>query len=68
MPLTSIIILGAIVCAFTTFGAVLAWGDYRTRGLVRAPRLQDPERIQTTAPARAGVDANAERSREFGTV
>ena len=35
MPLSDILMLSAIVSAFTIFGLVLAWGDLRTRHLER---------------------------------
>jgi len=46
MPMTSILIVAAIVAAFGTFGIVLAWGDRQTRHLNRqgaepAPVRQD---------------------------
>ena len=33
MPVGSIVILSAIISAFTLFGVVLAWGDFYTRGI-----------------------------------
>ncbi len=39
MPITSVIILAAIVSAFVLFGVVLAWGEHQTRHLApSAPR------------------------------
>lgn len=35
MPITTIIILSAIVAAFILFGVVLAWGEVQTRHLGR---------------------------------
>jgi len=35
MPITTIIILSAIVAAFELFGVVLAWGEMQTRHLGR---------------------------------
>jgi hypothetical protein len=35
MPITTIIILSAIVMAFLLFGVVLAWGELQTRHLGR---------------------------------
>ena len=35
MPITTIIILSAIVAAFALFGVVLAWGEMQTRHLGR---------------------------------
>ena len=35
MPLSDIIMLTAIVCAFCLFGVVLAWGEYQTRNFKR---------------------------------
>lgn len=35
MPLSTVLIVSAIVAAFTLFGIVLAWGDRQTRNLVR---------------------------------
>ena len=68
MPMTSIIILTTIISAFAIFGIVLAWGEHQTRNLVRMPRLQGPESPRTTAPASSGVDATADRSRQFETL
>jgi hypothetical protein len=51
MPLTSIIILAAIVVAFVLFAAVLAWGDYQTRDLGRADKpASRPVSPQGTRP------------------
>ncbi len=46
MPITTIIILCAIVMAFALFGAVLAWGETQTRHLNR-----DQQRARKTAQA-----------------
>jgi uncharacterized membrane protein YozB (DUF420 family) len=35
MPITTIIVLAAIVVAFALFGVVLAWGEMQTRHLGR---------------------------------
>ncbi len=35
MPITTIIILSAIIMAFVLFGVVLAWGEMQTRHLGR---------------------------------
>jgi hypothetical protein len=50
MPITTIIILCAIVIAFMLFGAVLAWGEMQTRHLGR-----DQQRARKTAQAADAV-------------
>jgi len=58
MPITTIIILCAIVAAFLLFGAVLAWGEMQTRHLGR-----DQQRARKTAQAAESVrviQANAQ--------
>ena len=35
MPITTVIILSAIVAVFALFGVVLAWGEMQTRNLGR---------------------------------
>jgi hypothetical protein len=35
MTLSTILVLAGIVGAFSTFGLVLAWGDYQTRHINR---------------------------------
>ncbi|HLN38823.1 MAG TPA: hypothetical protein VK337_13645 [Xanthobacteraceae bacterium] len=50
MPITTIIILSAIVAAFLLFGAVLAWGEMQTRTLDR-----DRQRARKTAQAADSV-------------
>jgi uncharacterized membrane protein YozB (DUF420 family) len=44
MPITTIIILSAIVAVFALFGVVLAWGETQTRHLGR-----DQQRVRTSA-------------------
>ena len=46
MPITTIIILSAIVAAFVLFGVVLAWGEMQTRHLGR-----DQQRARKNAQA-----------------
>jgi hypothetical protein len=36
MPTETIVILAAIVAAFTIFGLTLCWAEFRTRGLRRS--------------------------------
>jgi hypothetical protein len=50
MPITTIIILCAIVIAFVLFGAVLTWGEMQTRHLGR-----DQQRARKTAQAADAV-------------
>jgi hypothetical protein len=53
MPITSILILVAIVSAFMLFGAVLAWGEYQTRHLTPGT----PRRIGQSGKSRASTVA-----------
>ena len=53
MPITSIIILAAIVSAFLLFGAVLAWGERQTRHLPPST----PRRIGQSGKSRASTVA-----------
>lgn len=48
MPATSILVLGAILCAFAVFMITLAWAERQTRNLPADPQ---------PAPARASVRA-----------
>ena len=50
MPITTIIILCAIVAAFALFGVILAWGEAQTRNLGR-----DQQRARKTAQAANAV-------------
>lgn len=45
MPILSIVVLAGIVSAFVFFAAVLMWGEYQTRHLVR----KGPQEAETTA-------------------
>jgi hypothetical protein len=38
MPITDIVIVSVIFCAFVVFAVALAWGDYQTREIARASR------------------------------
>jgi hypothetical protein len=44
MPITTIIVLSAIVAVFALFGVILAWGEMQTRHLGR-----DQQRARKTA-------------------
>ncbi|HTP90410.1 MAG TPA: hypothetical protein VMJ52_01650 [Xanthobacteraceae bacterium] len=59
MPTSNIIFLTAAVCAFVIFGAVLAWGEYRTRKLSHTDksRTQSGIRVLERAAADAGRQA-----------
>ncbi len=39
MPITDILFLAGVICAFAAFAGVLAWGDYRTRSIGRPNEL-----------------------------
>lgn len=43
MPITSMLVLAAIVFAFVVFGALLAWGEYQTRHLSSDTGKRDQE-------------------------
>ncbi len=53
MPITSILILIAIVSAFMLFGVVLAWGEYQTSHLTPST----PRRIGQNGKSRASTVA-----------
>jgi hypothetical protein len=55
MPITSILILAAIVGAFAIFGIALAWGEHQTRTLKR-----DAQPAAVKVPARATDAARAQ--------
>jgi len=61
MPITTIIILCAIVAAFLLFGAVLAWGEMQTRHLGR-----DQQRARKTAQAAASVRVIQSKAQDAG--
>jgi hypothetical protein len=61
MPITTIIILSAIVVTFVLFGMVLAWGEAQTRELGR-----DGERARKTAQAANAVRIIQAKAQETG--
>ena len=61
MPITTIIILCAIVIAFMLFGAVLAWGEMQTRHLGR-----DQQRARKTAQAANTVRVIQAKAQDTG--
>jgi uncharacterized membrane protein YozB (DUF420 family) len=61
MPITTIIILSAIVVAFALFGVVLAWGETQTRHLNR-----DQQRARKTARAADAVRVIQAKAQETG--
>jgi hypothetical protein len=63
MPITTIIILCAIVIAFVLFGAVLAWGEMQTRHLGR-----DQQRVRKTAQAADAVRVIQAKAQNAGAT
>ena len=61
MPITTIIILSAIVAAFVLFGVVLAWGEMQTRHLGR-----DQQRVRKIAQAANTVRVIQAKAQETG--
>lgn len=61
MPITTIIILAAIVAVFALFGVVLAWGEMQTRHLGR-----DQQRARKTAQAANTVRVIQAKARDTG--
>ena len=61
MPITTIIILSAIVVAFALFGVVLAWGEMQTRHLGR-----DQQSARKTAQAANTVRVIQAKAQETG--
>jgi hypothetical protein len=61
MPITTIIILSAIVAAFLLFGAVLAWGEMQTRHLGR-----DQQRARKAAQAADSVRVIQAKAQDAG--
>jgi hypothetical protein len=57
MPITTAVILAAIVAVFMLFALVLAWGEYRTRHLARNMRPSEAADRSTAAPAAANKGA-----------
>jgi hypothetical protein len=63
MPITTIIVLSAIVAAFALFGIVLAWGEMQTRHLgcdqqrTRKSASNSVRVIQGKAQERAATNA-----------
>jgi hypothetical protein len=55
MPITTIIVLSAIVAAFALFAVVLAWGEIQTRHLDRGQR-----RGKSTEATVRGIQAKAQ--------
>ena len=71
MPITTIIILAAIVAVFALFGVVLAWGEMQTRHLGRDQQragktAQAPNSVQVIqAKAQVTSAMNTSRSKEM---
>ena len=61
MPITTIIILSAIVAVFALFGVVLAWGEMQTRNLDR-----DQQRARKTAQAADSVRVIQAKAQDAG--
>jgi len=61
MPITTVIILSAIVAAFVLFGVVLAWGEMQTRHLGR-----DQQRARKTAQAADSVRVIQAKAQDAG--
>jgi hypothetical protein len=61
MPITTVIILSAIVAAFLLFGVVLAWGETQTRHLGR-----DRQRARKTAQTADAVRVIQAKAQETG--
>ena len=61
MPITTIIILSAIVAVFALFGAVLAWGEMQTRNLGR-----DQQHARKTAQAANSVRVIQAKAQDTG--
>jgi hypothetical protein len=63
MPITTIIILSAIVAVFALFGVVLAWGEMQTRHLGR-----DQQRARKTAQAADSVRIIQAKAQDAGAT
>jgi len=63
MPITTIIILSAIVVAFALFGVVLTWGEMQTRHLGR-----DQLRVRKTAQAADTVRVIQAKAQDAGAT
>jgi uncharacterized membrane protein YozB (DUF420 family) len=63
MPITTVIILSAIVAVFALFGVVLAWGEMQTRHLGR-----DQQRARKTAQAANTVRVIQAKARDTGAM
>jgi hypothetical protein len=63
MPITTIIILSAIVAVFALFGVVLAWGEMQTRHLGR-----DQQRARKTAQAANTVRVIQAKAQDTGAI
>jgi hypothetical protein len=61
MPITTIIILSAIVAVFALFGVVLTWGEMQTRHLGR-----DQQRARKTAQAADTVRVIQAKAQDAG--
>ena len=63
MPITTVIILSAIIVAFVLFGVVLAWGETQTRHLNR-----DQQRARKTAQAADTVRVIQAKAQDAGAT
>jgi hypothetical protein len=63
MPITTVIILSAIVAVFALFGVVLAWGETQTRNLGR-----EQKSARTSAQTANTVRAIQAKAQETGAT
>jgi hypothetical protein len=63
MPITTIIILSAIVAVFALFGIAVAWGEMQTRHLGR-----DQQRARKTAQAANAVRVIQAKAQNTGAI
>ena len=63
MPITTVIILAAIVAVFALFGVVLAWGETQTRHLNR-----DQQRARKTAQTADTVRVIQAKAQDAGAT
>ena len=61
MPITSIVVVSAVIFAFVAFTVVLAWGDHQTREITRESRRRALSGAQVASLAEKAGAAAAQR-------
>ena len=61
MPITDILVVCAIISAFTIFAVVLAWAEYQTREIAQASRERAAASVNIVPIRQNAAPANSAR-------